>query len=276
MIAQPTNSTEPQIQTTFMNITPDIASQWLEGNVRNRRIDQRHVECLAQEMLAGRWNTTHQGIAFDTNGTLVDGQHRLWAILQAGCAIRMAVSFGVPAGNIDAIDGMKARRVVDRMSLTGMFGSEGVTSYHASTLREMYQCLNPGRKFPYHEEMELMTMHINAIRFATAHVATKARGIAVAHVRAVIARAWYSVDHDQLAQFCRVLSTGMLETTCDATIIKLRDQLMATGSTRNRTIQKELYGKVERVLTHWLNGETRSVLRPVTSEQFMLPEEVVD
>ena len=121
-----------------------------------------------------------------------------------------------------------------------------------------------------------MIDHIDAIRFATAHVATKAKGVAVAYVRAVIARAWYSVDHDQLATFCRVLSTGMLETPCDTTIIKLRDQLMATGSTRNRTIQKELYAKVERVLLHWLNGETRSVLRPVTNEQFMLPEEMVN
>jgi hypothetical protein len=49
---------------------------------------------------------------------------------------------------------------------------------------------------------------------------------------------------------------------------------MAVGSTRNQTVQRELYGKVERVLTTWLKGETRSVLRPVTQEYFPLPEEL--
>ena len=79
-MANATSSSKVTIQSTLMDIGPDIASQWLEGNVRNRRIDQKHVNCLAQEMAAGRWMMTHQGIAFDANGTLIDGQHRLWAI----------------------------------------------------------------------------------------------------------------------------------------------------------------------------------------------------
>jgi hypothetical protein len=276
MIATLNNNAMNQVKTTYMNITPDVASQWLEGNVRNRRIDQRHVDILAQDMAAGKWRLTHQGIAFNDQGMLVDGQHRLWAILQCGCTISMAVSFGLSTESIDAIDGVKARTAVDRMTLSGAFGTEGVTSYHAATLREMVRGMSNGRKLPYHKEVDLMIHHVDAVRFATAHVSTKAKGIAVAYVRAVIARAWYSIDHDQLTVFCRVLSTGMPETACDATIIKLRDQLMAAGGVRNRTIQKELYGKVERVLLHWLNGKTRSVLRPVTAEQFMLPEEVVD
>ncbi len=262
------------IRTTYVNVGPDLAAEWLEGNVRNRRIDQKHVDCLAQEMAAGRWTVTHQGIAFDANGTLIDGQHRLWAILQSGCTIRIAVSFGLPAECIDTIDGMKARSNVDRMTLSGAFGAEGVNTYHAATLREVVRGLKSARKLPYHQEIDLMAQHVEAVRFATAHVATRARGIGVSYVRAVIARAWYSVDRDELAQFCRVLSTGMPETATDASIIKLRDQLMAVGSTRNQTVQRELYGKVERVLLVWLKGETRSVLRPVTQEYFPLPEEI--
>ena len=247
------------IQNTLMDISPDIASQWLEGNVRNRRIDQKHVNCLAQEMAAGRWMMTHQGIAFDANGTLIDGQHRLWAILQSGCVIRMPVSFGLPVECIDAIDGMKARSNVDRMTLSGGFGTEGVNAYHASTLREAVRGLNATGKLPYHQLSDLMAKHIEAVRFATAHVAAKAKGIGVAYVRAVIARAWYSVNHDDLVVFCRVLSTGMPESPADAGIIKLRDQLMAAGSTRNQTVRRELYGKVERLLLAWLNGENRAV-----------------
>ena len=119
-----------------------------------------------------------------------------------------------------------------------------------------------------------MIRHIDAVRFAVAHVATRARGVAVSYVRAVIARAWYSVEPDVLAQFCRVLSTGMPETDDDAAIIKLRDQLMTVGATRNHTVQREFYAKVERVLLNWLHGQARTVIRPATRECFPLPEEV--
>jgi len=270
---QPNDKSNVTIQTTYMDVGPDLAAQWLEGNVRNRRIDQKHVDCLAKEMQAGRWNTTHQGIAFDSMDTLVDGQHRLWAVLQSGCTIKMAVSFGLQPDCIDAIDGVKARSNVDRMTLSGAFGIEGVNKYHASTLRDAVRGLSSTGRLPYHQEADLMAQHVEAVRFASAHVATKARGVGVSYVRAVIARAWYSVDHDLLAKFCRVLSTGMPESAHDVGIIRLRDQLMANGSTRNRRVQRGLYGKVERVLLVWIKGEARQVIRPVTQEHFPLPEE---
>jgi hypothetical protein len=276
MITTLTSKPILQVKTTYMNVNPDIATQWLEGNVRNRRIDPRHVDILAQDMEAGKWRMTHQGIAFSDQGILVDGQHRLWAILQSGCTIRMAVSFGISVESVDAIDGMKARTVVDRMRLNGLFGLDGVSPNHTATLREMIRSLSDSKRLAYYKEVQLMDRHINAVQFATAHVATKTKGIAVGYVRGVIARAWYSVDHDELAQFCRVLSTGVSETPWDGTIIKLRNQLMVMGSTRNRTLQKEVYGKVERVLTAWLNGENPRRIYPITVEQFMLPEEVVD
>jgi len=270
----PNSVREHTIRTTYMDITPDLAAQWLEGNVRNRRIDQGYVNCLAEEMAADRWITTHQGIGFDRAGTLIDGQHRLWAVLQSGCTIFSAVSVGLPVESVPNIDGGKGRSIVDRMTLSGKFGVEGVHPYHATALRSALRGLKPGRKLPYHQEIDLMAEHIDAVRFAASHVATKARGVGVSYVRAVIVRAWYSVDHDALARFCRVLSSGLPESPEDTIIIRLRDHLMAVGSTRNPAIQRDLYGKVERVLLTWLKGETRSVLRPVTQEYFPLPTEL--
>lgn len=159
------NESNPNIRTTYMQVGPDLAAKWLEGNVRNRRIDQKHVDCLAREMSAGRWITNHQGIAFDANGTLVDGQHRLWAILQSGCNVRLAVTVGLSADSIPTIDGVKARSVVDRLTLSGAFGTEGVNTYHASTLREAVRGLKSSGKLPYHEQAELMAEHIDAVRF---------------------------------------------------------------------------------------------------------------
>lgn len=67
------------------------AEEWLLANLpyergetgTNRPISQKRVNDYALEMLAGRWRLTHQGIAFNVKGNLVDGQHRLMALVQA-------------------------------------------------------------------------------------------------------------------------------------------------------------------------------------------------
>jgi len=261
------------ISTRYMDVTPDLAAEWLEGNVRNRPVNQAHVNRLAEEMKAGRWKTTHQGIAFDADGTLVDGQQRLWAIFVSGCTVRMAVSRGLSPDSIEDIDSGRGRSATDRMSISGRFGPEKVNRNHAATLREMVCGLNLKGRLTYHQEVELMTRHIEAVRYANSHVATMTRGINVACVRAVVARSWYSVDREQLARFCRVLCAGMPESTNDAPIIKLRDLLMAAGNHRNGALRREIYGKVEWVLANWLKGESRSVLRTAAQEYFPLPEE---
>jgi hypothetical protein len=50
-------------------------------------------------MTSGHWRQTHQGIAFDEKGKLIDGQHRLAAIMMANKTISMPVTFDVPNNN---------------------------------------------------------------------------------------------------------------------------------------------------------------------------------
>jgi hypothetical protein len=65
-------------------VTLEIAAQWLDRNPQNRRIVQSRVSFYAAQMQAGSWKLTHQGIAFDEYGNLVDGQHRLYAVILSG------------------------------------------------------------------------------------------------------------------------------------------------------------------------------------------------
>ena len=74
------------MRTTLETITPSIAAAWLARNMNNRRPNQRIIDELAAAITAGLWHTTHQGIAFDELGQLIDGQHRLLAIVKAGVA----------------------------------------------------------------------------------------------------------------------------------------------------------------------------------------------
>jgi hypothetical protein len=107
------------MRTLEMTITPDMAATWLETSEGNRRIRQDHVNTLADHIRHGRWRLTHDPIAFDHNGKLVDGQHRLWAIVLAGKAVRAMVSYyergQYDQSVADAINGGRPWRPADRL-----------------------------------------------------------------------------------------------------------------------------------------------------------------
>jgi hypothetical protein len=107
------------ITVTFEDITPEIATQYLEGNIHNRPIRMWLVEQYADEIRRG-WETTHQGIAFDVRGTLVDGQHRLWAIIETGVTVHVMVTRGLPVGVGGRIDTGKPKTATERIGLDGV------------------------------------------------------------------------------------------------------------------------------------------------------------
>jgi len=57
-------------------VTPQLAEKYLEKNIENRRVREWWVNSLAGAIRRDEWILTHQGIAFDTNNRLIDGQHK--------------------------------------------------------------------------------------------------------------------------------------------------------------------------------------------------------
>lgn len=68
------------MKTSIINVTPQIASDWLKRNTDNRPLRKSVVQQIKAALLRGEYVPTHQGIAFSTDGSLLDGQHRLTAI----------------------------------------------------------------------------------------------------------------------------------------------------------------------------------------------------
>jgi hypothetical protein len=104
-------------------ITPKIAAAYLDHNPDeffNRKITEKRVGSIAREMSAGMWEATHQGIAFDETGSLIDGQHRLLAIIQSGVTCELLVSRGIKRKAFTVIDSGKNRTGHDLASLAGI------------------------------------------------------------------------------------------------------------------------------------------------------------
>jgi len=260
-----------------IDVTPEIAAAWLtECNTHNRRLIDAHVEALAGEMKDGRWRLTHQGIAFSTNRVLLDGQHRLWAIVISEVTVPMRVFFNEPANSIGAIDAIRPRGNDEIITLAGGLGI--VSRAELATLRAMtigmgaYNRLAPGA------EAEVLARHRQAVDFANEILPTAGfRGVATAVTRAVLARAYYSCDVGKLRHFADVLQAGVATTEDDQPIILLLKFLIESAHVRRgRPQTRERYGKTERALAAYLAGERLGRLFAATAELFPLPQETSD
>jgi len=125
------------VKTTIERIGPETAAKYLENRTRNRAIDPRVVKKYVAVMNADAWELTHQGIAFDKDGKMFDGQHRMTAVVQSGKTIEFAVSRYVKNEDVPmlVVDSGHARNAGDRLVIGGIVDAHGRTVY--SILRGM-------------------------------------------------------------------------------------------------------------------------------------------
>lgn len=105
--------------TTVETITPDIAAEYLANNTHNRKLKERHISTLAKAMTDGAWQFNGDSIRFDTNGTMIDGQHRCEAVIRSGVAIKTLVVRGLDSESFHTIDTNKTRSGADVLHIDG-------------------------------------------------------------------------------------------------------------------------------------------------------------
>lgn len=76
-------------------ITPAEAAKFLQKNSHNRSIVQAHVDFLADQMSRGEWRRNAATIAFDKEGYVFDGQHRLMAVVKSGVTLEFTIIEGL-------------------------------------------------------------------------------------------------------------------------------------------------------------------------------------
>lgn len=108
-------------------ITPARARAYLRGNSRNRPLSAKHVDYLVAEICSGRWQPNGEAIKFNGD-RLLDGQHRLAAVLKAGKSIRSLVIRGLPSDVFHTLDTGKKRSPADTLSVAGEKSSSRVAA----------------------------------------------------------------------------------------------------------------------------------------------------
>lgn len=104
-----------------VTMTPEWAYQILsEQNTNNRNMRRVVVQRYAQAIRAGQWQLTQQGIAISSNGVLLDGQHRLAAIVEAETPVEIAMATNCDPSIFSVLDTGKARLASDILQMQGV------------------------------------------------------------------------------------------------------------------------------------------------------------
>ncbi|GAB3643952.1 hypothetical protein [Spirosoma arcticum] len=102
---------------TVEDITPELAGEFLTRNQKNRPLNQNHIAFLAAQMRAGAWQFSGDPIRFSTSGRLLDGQHRLSAIIASGTTQKTMVIWDLPEESFHVMDTGRMRMAADVLDI---------------------------------------------------------------------------------------------------------------------------------------------------------------
>jgi hypothetical protein len=104
------------IRTEVVMISPAVAREYLTHNVRNyRKFSEWTANKYARDMQLGRWHWNAVPIAFDEHGHLIEGQHRMHAVIISGVTVPMQVAWGLDERAAETFDIGRPRTIGDAL-----------------------------------------------------------------------------------------------------------------------------------------------------------------
>lgn len=226
-LPEPSEESSPQAskhdiptRPVVMYVTPEIAADWLKHrNVDyNRAVSPVTVRKYGRLITANKFKCSHQGVAFNRSGYLIDGQHRLLAIVATGTAVKLfVIPFveGMDETTFDVLDNGLRRNAAQFLKhpggtaaaaaarflgvVDGSFGPENAIILDVfATRAEMPEVLDVVAAWP---ELRSWTKEVSTVRTTTfippgAHLA-------------VLAQAERSVYRQRIASWVEGLAHGI-------------------------------------------------------------------
>lgn len=111
---------QPKYKTEI--ITPAMAKDMLKRNPLNRNIRERHLKRLEKSIKDDQWQENGQGILIAKDGTIIDGQHRLTAVVNTKKSIVSLVVRNLSPAVKETIDLGAQRTCADHLKMQGYTG----------------------------------------------------------------------------------------------------------------------------------------------------------
>lgn len=108
-----------QMRQSLETITATRAKELLTRNSINRQLKPHRVAAIKNDIKNNNFRLTHQGIALDWHGNILDGQHRLVAIAETGIPVKIYVTYNCDPAIFNVIDSGSPRNSADVLKVLG-------------------------------------------------------------------------------------------------------------------------------------------------------------
>lgn len=126
-----------EIKFEIVEVTPEMAEQYLATSKGNRNIKQDTIKSLVSELQAGKWCVNGETIVLDENKALLDGHHRLEAIHKSGVSAICIFVKGIKRATWTTMDSGCARSLSDVFKIAGILNSSSVSVAVAGTIAKI-------------------------------------------------------------------------------------------------------------------------------------------
>lgn len=122
------------LTTEWVEVDPDTAASWLDSMGRNRRLSESNLDSIIMAMREGRWHEDGDPIRFNKEGELIDGQHRMHAIIATNLTHRFLVLWGVEETAMTTLNTGKSRSRSDVLTIHDPEAKDVVALSSAGTI----------------------------------------------------------------------------------------------------------------------------------------------
>lgn len=218
-------------------VTPDMAARILEINQNNRPLRDYHARRIAALMQRGRWKVNGQTIKIGVTGDVLDGQHRLWAVIYSKCTVWLILIYGIKNDAFSTIDTVQMPRSgADVLAVNGLDHHRGKTAaalqwlvrYERSTM-ETYRARD--HRVENFDVEDAFSSHPDMIR-----AVERVRKLATVMNTSILAFIYYllvSKDRELAERMCSTLEDPSTTPMSDP-FYRLRASMLSGGADRRR------------------------------------------
>lgn len=271
-------------------VSPAMAKAWMDKRAPNRHVRAFAVSTLLTYMSRKQFLDTGDPIKFNVKGDLIDGQHRLSALIEYGQPIEMWIAEGVESEAMPILDIGSPRKPNDTLDIYGKIKNRGWknSAARASTLRMLASYERSNGKFMIDRATGPGAGGSGRItRFELIAAAEKYKNIDESiqvgvgaskilrmgcSVYAAVHYLFSRVDKEAADSFFSTLITGDLN-GCGGNPRVLREQIIAFGLAGKRMSGGEMAYRLIRTWNATRRGEKLSKVQlPKDMKQMLLPE----
>lgn len=247
------------IEYSVETVTPATAKKWLAMNTDNRKFRRNRGETYARDIEAGKWQENGEAIKFAKDGTLLDGQHRLWAIVHSGRSITVLVIRNLSNATQDTMDDLAKRTLGDTFNFHNVSSANSAAAIVRRVLmwQEGFKS-NVGGYQPSKAEAlaalrEDQTLSV-AIEAATG---MRQRRLVPPTIIGLTYWIFWNIDQDDCETFWHGLHTGENLTT-DSPIYIVREQIQRHMQREGRVAESSILAWIIKAWNHYRAGQTRA------------------